>query len=187
MRQITTAEELDALPDEVLLEASGTYLSGGTFTNCWVRPIPAVITGMAGEDQGRVWEVLVYASPEMITTDCIRSARVLYRLDQPTATQPLREAIVDALCSNTHAPMETHHQVTGECLVCPWPVHATGPDNIADAVLALIPGRSEAEVKAEALREFRVRLAERLQGEWSEAFNDNDLLAWIDRIAGGEQ
>lgn len=58
---------------------------------------------------------------------------------------------------------------------------------VIDSILSELPGRTESEVKAEALREFRTQLAERLSGEWADWFNDDDLLAWIDRLAGGEQ
>lgn len=57
-RTIHTAEELDALPDDALVEASGDYPGReGGFTECWIRPIPAHITGGQGK---RVWEVLIY-------------------------------------------------------------------------------------------------------------------------------
>lgn len=55
-RPISTAEELDALPDDSLVLASGKQLDG-TFTDCWIRPIPTYISGSSGK---RVWEVLVY-------------------------------------------------------------------------------------------------------------------------------
>lgn len=59
-RTITTASELDALPDEhVLLKASGRYrYIRGAFEQCWVRPVPSSITGT----DERMWEVLVYGA-----------------------------------------------------------------------------------------------------------------------------
>lgn len=51
---------------------------------------------------------------------------------------PSRESVVTALESPDHAPMETHSPSTGECLVCPWPIHGLGASRIADAVLALM-------------------------------------------------
>lgn len=115
MTIITTVEELDALPDGVLLEASGTYPGGGTFTECWVRPIPAVITEMWGDgDEGRTWEVLAFAHPidgRLITTDCIKSARVLYRPDQPASAAPTVkqqiESAVLAMYPTCHPSVES--------------------------------------------------------------------------------
>jgi hypothetical protein len=47
-----------------------------------------------------------------------------------------REAIMAVLNAEEHTPMEYHHQDTGECVQCPWPVHALGAVSIADALLA---------------------------------------------------
>lgn len=65
-----------------------------------------------------------------------------------------REALVELLESSQHAPMIDHDSRTGECLMCPIPLHACSPDEIADALLAAgwsrpIPGGGEAEAKAE--------------------------------------
>lgn len=69
---------LDALPDETLIEASGTYASdAGSFYQCWARPVPRYVTG----DGPRTWEVLVFGDSwpqNLVTTDRITAARVLY-------------------------------------------------------------------------------------------------------------
>ena len=58
----------------------------------------------------------------------------------------------------------------------------------ADAILALLPGRSEAEVKAEALREHRRRVVRTMPGGFvSRATVLADLDEWSQRLAGGEQ
>lgn len=93
---ITTPEELDALPaDDVLLRASGRYrYGGGTFTDCWVRPVPSWITGT---EAPRAWEVLTYGAtpPESMvqTGDITLPVEVLYRPDAPTPPAEDREAL----------------------------------------------------------------------------------------------
>ena len=79
-RTITSYEELDALPDESLVLASGKYLNGlGDFTDCWIRPIPDHITGGTG---ARLWEALIYLDGgvhNMTRNDCITlPVQVLY-------------------------------------------------------------------------------------------------------------
>lgn len=88
---------LNAYPEETLIRASGTYLNGGTFTNCWARPVPAYISGQVeGADQ--LWEVLVFGSfptDSLTTSDRITAAELLYsagygqakRLDTITTTE----------------------------------------------------------------------------------------------------
>ncbi|MGV3564179.1 MAG: hypothetical protein ACO1ON_12955 [Nocardioides sp.] len=73
------AEALDGMPDETLIRASGRYASGGgTFTDCWVRPVPQHIAGTVV----RVWEVLVFGGqlPYSLTTaeDITYPVEVLY-------------------------------------------------------------------------------------------------------------
>jgi hypothetical protein len=68
------------LPDETLIRATGTYLVGGTFTDCWARPVPQHISG-ANNDAERLWEVLVHGSAvfgAVTTWDRITSFEVLY-------------------------------------------------------------------------------------------------------------
>lgn len=96
---VTTVAELDALPDDTLIEATGTYISRsrrGTFERCWARPVPEYITGPRREGQPRLWEVLVYASDvanRLTTSALITSATVLYRPDAgPLATDPATDA-----------------------------------------------------------------------------------------------
>lgn len=80
---ITTPDELDALPEsDVLILASGRYpRGGGTFHDCWARPVPPWITGT----DERAWEVLVYGEtwPDNVvaTADITLPATVLYRPD----------------------------------------------------------------------------------------------------------
>lgn len=95
--EVTTAAELDALPEEVLLCASGVYPRGGDFTDCWVRPVPHWITGLP-LGAPRVWEVLIYAEePQIVRTEHIRlPVTVLYRPDSP-APQADREALARAI------------------------------------------------------------------------------------------
>lgn len=97
-RTITTAAELDALPDErVLLEASGRYRYGsGTFERCWVRPVPLWITGT----DERLWEVLVHGSeiPHSLvhTEDLDLPVTVLHDPSTPAAQQVVSDAAVEA-------------------------------------------------------------------------------------------
>lgn len=82
----STTNALDALPDETLIEATGTYIDDGGFTKCWARPVPRFISG---DDGARVWEVLVFGSelPHSLTTaDRIAHARVLYTIEEDTMT-----------------------------------------------------------------------------------------------------
>lgn len=57
-RTITTVEELDALAEGALREASGTYFGSGAFTDCHVRKVPQYIHS---SDEA-VFEVLCYGS-----------------------------------------------------------------------------------------------------------------------------
>lgn len=71
---------LNTCPDETLIRASGTYPGGGTFTDCWARPVPQYMSG-AIDGADRLWEVLVFGSggiAALTTTACITSAEVLY-------------------------------------------------------------------------------------------------------------
>ena len=84
---ITTAEQLDTLwhLEEVLIDASGHYPSGGTFDRCWTRPVPASVGGVYG-----MWEVLVYGASmpdSLTTTERIRIATVLYLPGAETLTE----------------------------------------------------------------------------------------------------
>lgn len=68
------------LPDETLIRATGTYLDGGFFTDCWARPVPPHISGAIGGAE-RLWEVLVFGSTAfgaMTTEDRITSFEVLH-------------------------------------------------------------------------------------------------------------
>jgi len=68
------------LPDETLIRATGAYLDGGTFTDCWARPVPQHISGATNAAE-RLWEVLVFGSTAfdaMTTEDRIASFEVLY-------------------------------------------------------------------------------------------------------------
>lgn len=71
-QQVTTYDQLDALPDDSLVMATGKYLNGqGDFTDCWMRPLPDHVTGGTG---ARLWEVLVYLDGgvhNMTRNDCI--------------------------------------------------------------------------------------------------------------------
>lgn len=53
-----------------------------------------------------------------------------------TPSDDEREALKELLTSSQHAPMDTHSPIDGSCQECPWPLHALGPDEIADALLA---------------------------------------------------
>jgi hypothetical protein len=78
-------ETLDTLPDDTLLLASGDYLTDGSFTDCWVRPVPEFV---AGDVDPRLWEVLVFGAtaPESLTdTAHIKAWRVLYTAAQESA------------------------------------------------------------------------------------------------------
>lgn len=71
---------LNTCPDDTLIRASGTYSDGGTFTNCWARPVPQYVSG-ALDGTERLWEVLVFghsAWHSLTTSGRITSAEVLY-------------------------------------------------------------------------------------------------------------
>lgn len=75
---MSDAAELNTLPDDTLIVASGDYLTGGTFTDCWARPVPEFI---AGHTDTRLWEVLVFGAtaPKSLTDSArITKWRVLY-------------------------------------------------------------------------------------------------------------
>lgn len=68
------------LPDETLIRATGTYLDGGTFTDCCARPVPQHVSG-ANNAAERLWEVLVFGATAfgaVTTEDRISSFEVLY-------------------------------------------------------------------------------------------------------------
>ncbi|MFE5699939.1 hypothetical protein, partial [Rhodococcus koreensis] len=72
------AAELDALPDDCLIEATGSYIGGdGGFSRCWARPVPAYVT----RDE-RLWQVLVHGDSDymssLTSSALIGVARVLY-------------------------------------------------------------------------------------------------------------
>ena len=107
-RTITTAAELEALPEEgVLLEASGRYrYQRGAFEECWVRPVPPWITGTPE----RVWEVLVHGGEAPLslvhTEDLDLPVTVLHDPSAPApapsvvpeaVTRGLAQSIADAL------------------------------------------------------------------------------------------
>lgn len=47
-----------------------------------------------------------------------------------------RQAILNVLGQGEHAPMYDHDERDGSCRSCPWPVHALGPEVIADRLIA---------------------------------------------------
>lgn len=72
------AAELDAMPDDCLIEATGSYIKGGGgFSRCWARPVPSHVTG-----DERLWQVLVHGDSDymssLTTSELIGLARVLY-------------------------------------------------------------------------------------------------------------
>lgn len=71
---------LNDLPEETLIRATGAYPGGGTFTDCWARPVPEYVSG-APDGSDRLWEVLVFGSggiDALTTTACITSFEVLH-------------------------------------------------------------------------------------------------------------
>ena len=71
--------ELDALPDDCLIEATGSYITGdGGFTRCWARPVPSHVIG----DDRRLWQVLVHGASDymssLVPSSRIGLAQVLY-------------------------------------------------------------------------------------------------------------
>lgn len=95
-RTINTAVELDALPDDSLVLASGKTLNG-EFTNCWIRPVP---TSISGSTERRVWEALVYFDAgyqNMTAAESINyPATVLY---EPGSTKPRVQWDSDSILS----------------------------------------------------------------------------------------
>lgn len=81
MYEITTAAELNELPEEdVLLRASGRFrYTPGTFTDLWVRPLPSWMT----HSPERVWEVMIVGGElpltSVLTEDLDLPVAVLYR------------------------------------------------------------------------------------------------------------
>jgi len=77
---VTEEPSLNHLPEETLIRATGTYPGGGTFTDCWARPVPQYVSG-AIDGSDRLWEVLVFGSggvDALTTSACITSFEVLY-------------------------------------------------------------------------------------------------------------
>lgn len=56
---------------------------------------------------------------------------------------PSRESVIDRLRAAEHAPMYDHDERDGSCRSCPWPLHMLAPEDIADAILALMDGNTE--------------------------------------------
>lgn len=56
---------------------------------------------------------------------------------------PSREEVIDRLRAAEHAPMYDHDERDGSCRSCPWPLHMLAPEDIADAILALMDEDNE--------------------------------------------
>jgi hypothetical protein len=57
--------------------------------------------------------------------------------------KPSREDVLDRLRAPEHAPMYDHDERDGSCRSCPWPLYMLAPEDIADAILALLDGPTE--------------------------------------------
>ena len=55
----------------------------------------------------------------------------------------LRERLIEALNTPTHAPMDTHNKIDGSCTECPWPLYALPPEDIADGLLPFMETERE--------------------------------------------
>lgn len=133
--QITSAAELDALPDDSIARFP-IRISGGP------REVAAIkrggkwyLTGVFTADGHG------YKASELLE-DATGPLTVLYRPDEPQRVQPSREDVARALFAHRH-PNEFWGSGGSEGRREWYAAEA-------DAVLALLPGRSEAEVKADA-------------------------------------
>lgn len=106
-----------------------------------------------------------------------------------------REALIELLESPQHAPMIDHDSRTGECLVCPIPLHACSPDEIADALLAAgwtrpVPADGEVEAAPEAEIKGRGAVGVRGYNDWLRDYRQaqreclRDAIAAAARVAG---
>jgi hypothetical protein len=84
----------------------------------------------------RVGGVALVASPEDYET-----AEALHAAGW--RKMPSRENVIDRLRAAEHAPMYDHDERDGSCRSCPWPLHMLAPEDIADAILALMDGDNE--------------------------------------------
>jgi hypothetical protein len=77
---MSTRDELETLPVDSLIVASGTYAFGkGEFHDCWAIPVPSDVSGTSGPD--RAWWVLVHGEDwlsSLTVTSRITSARILW-------------------------------------------------------------------------------------------------------------
>lgn len=137
-QQITTAAELDALPVGSVIrcdDAEGIGLN-------------------VAERHAGGWQYVgsaLYFSSAQVASDEM-AFTVLYRPDEPQRVQPSRERL-------TLIARDVHLYDHGPDAAISGP-HA---QRIADAVLALLPGRTEAEVKAEALPVIDTKLLDGLR------------------------
>lgn len=164
---IQTAAELDALPhlSVVLADLEGRAAQKDT-----------------SYDPPRWW---VTGQPTALDNEDMRAVlplTVLYRPDQPPATvetataKPNVEAVALALrnASRDRAGLSPTDRL-------PWSISADAGRADARAVLALLPGRTEAEVKAEALREMSQRF--RLASDLSLGQRDEIAALYCEEIA----
>lgn len=87
-KAIVIREQLDGIPEGALLQASGRYPNGGTFTDCWIRRVPEDLGG-----DSSVWEVLLYGTARNLTTsDLITLPATLLYMPEPTPTPEEVEA-----------------------------------------------------------------------------------------------
>ena len=159
---ITTAAELDALPPLSVVQsrdASGTTVAEKNNRGLWR------VVGIDFPFAAASAELLINAP-----------FTVLYRPDQPQPVKLIREDVMGA----ASVECECGAILFGPASLTEFPADEAFRLHLADAVLALLPGRTVAEVKAEALREaaeayMHLGLPERLRAH---AF----LLALADRL-----
>lgn len=137
--QIETTDQLDALP-----VGSVVMTSGGHVYQCdHVRSPAATWLGWYGAGSGLPW------GTAGVLDDHPGPLTVLHVPGQPApAVKPGREALLDRAqdAVDDKAVIRVRDQSLGGSSVA-------NPREVADAVLALLLGKTEAKVKAEALRE----------------------------------
>ena len=86
---ITLYEQLDQSPEGALLQASGAYLQGDPFTQCWIRRVPESLGG-----KSQLWEVLAYEAGErrLTATHLIHLPATVLYMPEPVPTPEEVEA-----------------------------------------------------------------------------------------------
>src|SRR5690348_11519077 len=106
---------------------------------------PCVTCGHPATYHGKTFCMVDAGGPHKKRCDCDGYSATR----QQTVT---RDQIVGLMNQSEHAPMSDHDPRDGSCVSCPWPLHALGPEAIADAFMALLAAPKSAPEEMPTLR-----------------------------------